>query len=78
LTAVGTGAYLGSADTQKDIAARIDHDRRFAIVIMTLIQPSLQCLRFDLRSAPPPFGLIKGMRIVMIFGLIFTSNFVNG
>ncbi len=53
LTAVGTGAYLGSADTQKDIAARIDHDRRFAIVIMTLIQPSLQCLRFDLRSAPP-------------------------
>ena len=47
LTAVGTGAYLGNADTQKDIAARIDYDHRFAIVIMTLIQPSLQCLRFD-------------------------------
>jgi hypothetical protein len=37
LIAVGTDAYIGNADTQKDIAARIDHDHRVAIVIMTLI-----------------------------------------
>nr|WP_315486767.1 hypothetical protein [uncultured Undibacterium sp.] len=37
LIAVGTDVYIGNADTQKDIAARIDHDHRVAIVIMTLI-----------------------------------------